>query len=237
MRAAGRIAAEVLAYLRSQVRPGACASDLDRMAREEILRRGATPAFLGYRGFPAAVCVSVNCEVVHGIPSAQKIFRSGDIVSLDFGVLYEGYYGDTALSVGVGEVPVEVRRLMEVTEEALQKAISVSYPGNRLGDIGHIIQGCAHRAGLSVVRDFVGHGIGRNLHEEPQVLNYGAQGTGLRLVEGMVLAIEPMFNLGTSEVAVLEDGWTVVTCDGRPSAHFEHTVAITEQGPEVLTKI
>jgi methionyl aminopeptidase len=198
-------------------------------------KRGARPAFKGYRDYPFSLCVSVNEEVVHGFPS-QRTLKSGDIVSLDFGVRFNGYYGDAALTVAVGTVSETASRLMKVTEESLYLGIEEARVGNRLGDISAAVQGHVEKAGFSVVRDFVGHGIGRNLHEDPQVPNFGKKGRGIVLKAGMVLAIEPMINEGTYKVAVLDDGWTVVTEDRKLSAHFEHSVAITESGPEILSR-
>jgi len=200
------------------------------------LRRGARPAFKGYRGYPYSLCTSVNSEVVHGMPSEREL-KEGDIVSLDFGVLHDGYYGDAAVTVPVGEISPAARRLLRVTEEALYRGISAARAGNRIGDISAAIQGHVEAAGFSVVRDLVGHGIGKSLHEDPQVPNYGSSGRGIELKPGMVFAIEPMVNEGTYRVDVLRDGWTVVTADGKLSAHFEHSVAVTENGPVILSRI
>lgn len=240
MRRAGQIVAEVLDRLRAAVRPGVSTIELDRIAEEITRKRGAVPAFKGYqvgtRVFPASLCVSINEEVVHGIPSPRTL-RDGDIVGLDFGVQLDGYYADAALTVPVGTVSAEALRLLTVTREALEAGIGSLRVGNRLGDLSHAIQRRAEGAGYSIVREFVGHGIGRRLHEEPQVPNFGEPGRGRLLREGMVLAIEPMVNLGGPGVMVKDDGWTAVTRDGSLSAHFEHSVALTESGPEVLTAL
>jgi methionyl aminopeptidase len=230
-----RIVAQVLGALRDAVKPGVSTLELDRISEKWIVERGGRPAFKGYRGFPSTLCVSVNDEVVHGIPSS-RVLKEGDLVGLDLGAIVDGYYGDAAITVPVGRVDEEARRLMRVTEEALRRGIEQCRPGRRLSDISNAVQVHAEEAGYSVVREFVGHGIGRSLHEEPQVPNFGPPGQGPRLKSGMVLAIEPMVNQGGEEVRVLSDGWTVVTKDGLLSAHFEHTVAITENGPVVLTR-
>lgn len=241
MRRAGQIVAEVLERLQEAVRPGVTTLELDRIAEEITVKRGAVPAFKGYRVagrvFPRSLCVSVNDEVVHGIPSASRALREGDIVGLDFGVVVEGYYGDAAVTVPVGSISDEARHLVDATRESLWQGIRTIQVGSRLGDLSHAIQSYAEGAGLSVVREFVGHGIGRHLHEEPQVPNFGEPGKGRLLREGMVLAIEPMLNLGEPGVRVKEDGWTAVTRDGSLSAHFEHSVAITADGPVVLTTL
>lgn len=234
IRKSSSLVARALRKVREAIRPGITTAELDRIAEETIRRGGGVPAFKGYRGFPASLCVSVNEEVVHGIPGRRRL-KEGDIVSLDLGVLMDGYYGDAAITVPVGEVSELAKRLLQVTEEALYRGIEKARAGNRLFDISHAIQRWVEAAGFSVVRDFVGHGIGRALHEEPQVPNFGPPNQGPRLDVGMVLAIEPMVNTGTWRVRVLENGWTVVTADGGLSAHFEHTVAITEGGPEILS--
>jgi methionyl aminopeptidase len=240
MRRANVIVAEVLCELKQRVTPGVTTLDLDAVAEELTLKKKAIPAFKGYnvagRIYPRCLCASVNEEIVHGIPSTRPL-REGDIIGLDYGVIYEGYYGDSAVTVGVGRVSEEARRLMEVTERALYKGIEQLYDGKRLGDLGHAVQQCAEGAGYSVVRAFVGHGIGRKLHEEPPVPNYGEPDRGLRLREGMVLAIEPMVNAGSHEVEIKEDGWTAVTKDGSLAAHFEHSVAITKDGPVILSQL
>jgi methionyl aminopeptidase len=228
--------AQILEALKKIIRPGVTTLELDRYCEELTLQKGGKPAFKGYRGYPFSLCTSVNEEVVHGMPSDRKL-REGDIVSLDFGIYHQGLYGDAAVTVPVGEVSDEAGRLMQVTEEALYKAIGQARAGNRLGDISAAIQNHAEAAGYSVVRDLVGHGIGRSLHEDPQVPNYGREGRGIELRPGIVLAIEPMVNAGTHAVKVLQDGWTVVTSDGKLSAHFEHSVAIMENGPFILSRI
>ena len=241
MRRAGQIVAEVLARLQQEVKPGVTTLELDRIAEEITRKRGAVPAFKGYqvagRVFPASLCVSINDEVVHGIPSADRVLKEGDIIGCDFGVVVDGYYGDAAVTVPVGKVTEEAQHLVDATRESLWAGIRTIQVGARLGDLSHAIQKHAEGAGLSVVREFVGHGIGRHLHEEPQVPNFGEPGTGRLLREGMVLAIEPMLNLGEPGVMVKEDGWTAVTRDGSLSAHFEHSVAVTVDGPVVLTAL
>lgn len=236
LRRSGRIVREILDAIRAEVKPGVSTLDLEKLAAERIKKHGATPAFRGYRGYPCCLCASVNQEIVHGIPS-NRILREGDIVSLDTGVIVDGFYGDSALTVPVGEISGPLQRLLKVTEESLECAISQARVGNRLGDISAAVQRHAEKAGFSVVREFVGHGIGRALHEEPQVPNFGRAGHGPVLKEGMVLAIEPMVNAGGPEVRVLEDHWTAVTADGAFSAHFEHMVAVTSDGPDVLTQL
>lgn len=236
MRAASRIVAEVLAIVAAACRPGITTGELDRIAEQETIRRRGKPAFKGYRGFPGALCASVNHEVVHGIPGT-RVLEEGDIVGLDFGVLYEGYYGDAAVTVPIGKVVPEVERLLRVTEECLYHGIRQMVPGNHLSDISRAIQTHAEAHGYSVVREFGGHGIGRKLHEDPWVHNYVADGRGVRLERGLVLALEPMINMGGAQVKILPDGWTVVTADGMPSAHFEHTVAVGDDGPEILTRL
>jgi methionyl aminopeptidase len=236
MRAAGRIVAEVLAKLESLIKPGVTSAELDRLAERECLRHGAQPAFKGYGGFPYTLCASPNDRVVHGFPD-QRPLLDGEILSIDFGVLYQGFYGDAAITVPVGRVDDGTAKLVAATREALMQAIARAVPGGRLSDISHAVQGWVEPLGFSVVRDFVGHGIGRKLHESPQLPNFGAPGQGPRLKPGMTLAIEPMINAGVAGVRILEDGWTAVTQDGKRSAHFEHTVAITERGPEILTRI
>ena len=232
---AGKIVAQTLGVLSQALRPGLSTKELDAIAQEELSRHKAKPAFLGYQGFPASLCVSINSEVVHGIPSARRNITSGDIVSLDFGCILEGFYADAAVTVGVGRISEEARKLIEVTREALMRGIVEMVPNARLGDISSAVQNHVEAHGFSVVRDFVGHGIGRALHEDPPVPNYGKPGTGMRLSPGLVLAIEPMVNAGGPEVETLEDGWTAITRDSSLSAHFEHTVALTEKGPQILT--
>jgi methionyl aminopeptidase len=218
------------------VQPGISTGELDRFAESRCKDLGVKPAFKGYHGFPACVCISVNDEVVHGIPSKKRVLQAGDIVGMDFGVIYDGWFGDSARTVPVGNVSKEALDLMARTEESLRRGIDQARAGNRIFDIGHAIQNYVEGFGYGVVREFVGHGIGRALHEEPQVPNFGPRGKGLALKEGMVLAIEPMINAGSHEVRVLSDGWTAVTADRSLSAHFEHTVAITPEGPRVLTE-
>ncbi len=236
MRAANQLVARVLESLRLLVVPGATTAEIDREAERQVRDAGALPAFKGYRGYPATVCASVNEEVVHGIPSARALVE-GDILSLDMGVKLDGYYGDCAATFPVGAVGAEVGRLLDVTRESLLRGIAQVRIGGRVSDIGHAVQEHVESHGFSVVREFVGHGIGAQLHEEPQVPNYGPAGRGARLAEGMVLAIEPMVNMGRAAVKVLSDGWTAVTVDGSLSAHFEHTVAVTTDGPWVLTEL
>lgn len=233
-RAAGFVAA-ILAELEAMVAPGVTTADLDRAAERLTREGGAEPAFKGYRGYPATLCASVNDEVVHGIPSESRTLQEGDIVSLDMGVKLDGFYGDSAVTVSVGAVPATTQALLAATSEALEVGIAQAQVGSRLSDIGHAIQSCVESHGFSIVREFVGHGIGERLHEEPQIPNYGAPGRGPKLAAGMVLAIEPMVAMGRPETRVLGDGWTAVTRDGSLAAHFEHTIALTPDGPLVLT--
>ena len=235
MREAGRLVGEVLAELAAAVAPGVSTAELDALAERRIARAGATPAFKGYHGYPATICASINDEVIHGIPSGRRILNEGDIISIDVGASLDGYFGDSAITLAVGQVSEGTATLLRVTEEALYKAIERARPGNRVSDIGHAVQLHVEAYGFSVVREFVGHGIGQRMHEEPQVPNYGEPGRGPRMTEGMVLAIEPMVNAGKPAVKVLADGWTAVTRDGSLSAHFEHTVAVTRDGPWILT--
>ncbi|HEY7927028.1 MAG: type I methionyl aminopeptidase [Candidatus Dormibacteria bacterium] len=234
MRASGKILGACLAHLAAEVRDGITTLDLDRQADTFIRDHGCIPGFLGYQGFPNSLCVSVNDEVVHGIPG-PRVISDGDLVSLDCGLILDGWWADSGLSVACGVASAEVNALIEVTREALERGIAQARPGNHIGDIGHAVQTYAQAHGYSLVREYVGHGIGRNMHEAPQVPNYGEPGTGNELKPGYVLAIEPMVNLGGAQVRVLDDDWTVATVDGRLSCYFEHTVAITENGPEVLT--
>jgi methionyl aminopeptidase len=234
LRKANAIVAEVLEKLTAAVAPGVTTSELDQIAERVILSRGAIPAFKGYRGFPCSACISINEQVVHGIPDSRKL-REGDIVSIDVGTNLNGYFGDAAITLPVGEVDREGKRLLEVTEKALSIGIEMARVGNRLFDISHAIQAWVESHGFSVVRDFVGHGIGQSLHEEPQIPNFGSPRQGPRLERGMIFALEPMVNEGTYEVKILRDGWTVVTADGKRSAHFEHTIAITDGEPEILS--
>lgn len=236
MRRGGRILAEVKDLLRRLVAPGITTKEIDGEVEAFILARGATPAFKGYRGYPATVCVSINHEVVHGIPSPRRRLAPGDIVGLDLGCIVEGYYADCAITLPVGTVPPRVQELLDVTRESLDKAIVQCRPGNRLGDVSHAVQRHCESHGFGVVRAFVGHGIGRQLHEDPQIPNVGEPGRGPVLKAGMVLAIEPMVTMGSYEVRILEDQWTAVTADGSWAAHFEDTIAITEDGPEILTR-
>jgi methionyl aminopeptidase len=235
MRVANMLVADVLAELAGMVAPGVTTGDLDAAAEKLVRANGAEPAFKGYRGYPATLCASVNEQVVHGIPSGRTL-GDGDIISLDMGVKLNGFYGDSAITVPVGRVGEDVLHLLQVTQDALDRGIAQVKVGARVSDIGHAIQMHVEKNGFSVVREFVGHGIGAALHEEPQIANYGAPGHGPRLAEGMVLAIEPMVNMGRPAVKVLSDGWTAVTRDGSLSAHFEHTVAVTKDGPMVLTQ-
>ncbi len=235
MRRAGAVAGAILERLRGLVAPGLTTGEIDSIAREELKKRGAKPAFLNYHGFPAVICVSINHEVVHGIPSDKRALAEGDIVGLDFGAVVDRFYGDCAVTVGVGRVSPEAERLMRVTRESLERGIAAVKAGARVGDIGAAVQTHAEGAGYGVVRDFVGHGIGRALHEEPPIPNFGKPGTGPRLKSGMTIAIEPMVNAGGIEVETLSDGWTAVTKDRKLSAHFEHTVLVTEEGADILT--
>jgi methionyl aminopeptidase len=237
MRRAGRVVHDVLLVLRAHVKPGVTTLDLDQVAEAELAKVGAKAAFKGYGGFPAVLCASINSEVVHGIPSAKRVLKEGDIVSLDFGAFVEGFCGDSAITVIVGDkVDPVTARLVKVTEASLQEAIKVVRPGATLGDVGAAVQSAVEAEGFSVVRDFVGHGIGVHMHEDPQVPNFGHAGKGMKLRAGMVIAIEPMVNAGKPDVLVLDDGWTAVTADGSMSAHFEHTVAVTATGARVLTE-
>ncbi len=236
MRTAGRIVADTIDRVLGAVRAGISTADLDQVAEEEIHRQAATPSFKGYKGFPASICASLNDEVVHGIPSPKRSLKAGDILSLDFGAIWEGYHADSAVTVFVGEPPsAEAEKLVRVTEEALEAAISQVRPGGRLSDVSHAVEQVVEGAGFSVVREYVGHGIGRSLHEDPQIPNYGPPGRGPELRPGLVLAVEPMVTMGDWPTRVLADDWTVVTADGSPAAHFEHTIAVTEDGHEVLT--
>jgi len=237
MRAANVVVAEVLDILRGLVKPGINTMELEERAEEETRLRGVIPAFKGYYGFPWCLCVSLNNVVVHGMPSKEAVLQEGDILGMDFGVLRKGFYGDSAITVPVGEISSPAQKLLDVTATSLEKAIEAAVPGNTLGDISSAVQRYVEADGFSVVRDFVGHGIGRKLHEAPQVPNFGRAGKGIKLQTGMVLAIEPMINQGGYKTRVLDDGWTAVTADGALSAHFEHTVAITEDGPYVLSRI
>ena len=235
MRRGGHILAEVVDLLGNFVKPGMSTLEVDEEVESFIRERGAVPALKGYRGFPATVCISINEEVVHGIPSAQRRMKEGDIVGFDLGCIVEGYYADCAVTLPLGEIPPRVQELLDVTRESLEKAIAQCRPGRRLSDVSHAVQHHVEPHGFGVVRTFVGHGIGRALHEEPQVPNFGDPGRGPQLKPGMVLAIEPMVTMGSYDVKILDDGWTAVTKDGGLAAHFEHTIAVTDDGPEVLT--
>jgi methionyl aminopeptidase len=234
MRRAGRVVAEMHERCTAAARPGVTTAELDKVAREVLDRRSARSNFLNYHGFPAVICTSPNDVIVHGIPGDYRL-EEGDILSLDCGAIIEGYHGDAAVTIPIGEVTPEARKLMEVTEESLRQAIQVIRDGNRLSDIGHTVQTVAEGAGFSVVREYVGHGIGTAMHEEPQIPNYGPPGRGIKLKVGHVFAVEPMVNAGGPGTLLMDDGWTVVTADGSLSAHFEHTIAVTDDGPEVLT--
>jgi methionyl aminopeptidase len=235
MREAGRLVGEVLSELAAAVAPGVSTADLDDLAEKRIRQAGATPAFKGYHGYPATICASINDEVIHGIPSGRRVLNEGDIISIDVGASLDGYFGDSAVTLPVGQISESAASLLRVTEESLYKAIGSAKAGKRVSDIGHAVQKHVEAYGFSVVREFVGHGIGQKMHEEPQIPNYGEPGHGPRLAEGMVLAIEPMVNAGTAAVKVLADGWTAVTRDKSLSAHFEHTVAVTAGEPWILT--
>lgn len=236
MRKAGRMVAEILQLLRERIKPGVTTLELDRLAEERCNKWNARPAFKGYGGFPFTICASPNDRVVHGFPN-QQVLVEGDIISIDFGLIIDGFYGDSAVTIPVGAIDETTQRLLDVTKESLDLGIAAAQPGGRLSDISHAVQARVERDHFSVVREFVGHGIGRQLHEDPQIPNYGPPARGPQLKAGMTLAIEPMVNIGLPAVKVLEDGWTAVTTDGRRSAHFEHTIAITENGPEILTRL
>jgi methionyl aminopeptidase len=235
LREVNQVVARVLAELRDTVAVGVTTAELDALAEQRLREADAKPAFKGYHGYPATICASINEQIVHGIPSSRKL-AAGDVVSIDMGAILDGYYGDAAVTVPVGEVEERAAELLRVTEEALYRAIAVVRPGARVSDIGHAVQAHVEAHGFSVVREFVGHGVGRSLHEEPQIPNYGAPGRGPRLAEGMVLAIEPMVNIGDPAIRILDDGWTAVTRDGSWSAHFEHSVAVTATGVEILSR-
>ena len=243
MRHAGTILADVLSALEGELRPGVSTAELDAIAERMIRGAGAIPSFLGYGGsrdtvpFPGSICVSINDEVVHGIPSARRRIEDGDVVGLDIGCIWQGWHADTARTFAIGALPERLTRLIDATRRGMEAGISAAVPGNRLGDIGAAVEAVAKEHGYGVVRHLVGHGIGTAMHEDPQVPNYGRPGTGMRIEAGMCFAIEPMFNLGGDDVALLDDGWTVVTADGSISAHFEDTIAVTPSGPEVLTRV
>ncbi len=237
MRQSCRMVAKVLEELKTYIKEGLTTKQIEQFIENLIIKMGGIPAFKGYRGYPASACISINEQVVHGIPSEKVFVKEGDIVSVDVGVLYESFYGDAAYTYPVGKISDEAQRLLKVTEEALYKGIAEARVGNRIGDISSAIQRHVESNGFSVVRAFVGHGIGRSLHEEPQIPNFGTKGVGPKLKKGMTLAIEPMVNAGTYGVKILSDGWTTVTEDGSLSAHFEHTIAVTDNEPEILTKL
>lgn len=236
MEKACRISAEALQLAGELIQPGMSTKELDRKLHEYIKKQGAVPSFLGYGGFPGCACISLNDQVIHGIPSDKVIIKEGDIVKVDVGAYIDGYHGDNAATYGVGEISPEAKQLMDATKESLHKAIEMAVPGNRLGDIGYAVQSHVEQFGFAVVRDYVGHGVGHNLHESPEVPNYGKPGHGTRLLPGMTIAIEPMINAKGAEVKVMKDGWTVLTVSGSLSAHFEHTIAITSDGPVILTR-
>ncbi len=235
MRAAGRVVAEMHERIRAAVRPGVTTAELDAIGRAVIDERGATSNFLGYHGFPAVICASPNDVIVHGIPG-EVVLAEGDIISIDCGAVVDGWHGDAAFTMGVGEIAPEAARLLEVTEASLAAGIAAMVPGNRLGDIGAAVQGVVEAAGFSVVREYVGHGIGRAMHEKPDVPNYGTAGKGAKLLPGVTLAVEPMVTMGEAEVWEAEDGWTVLSADGSWAAHFEHTIVVGDHGPEILTR-
>ena len=235
IRRAAQLTAQVRDSVAKLAKPGITTFDLDQLAGELIRETGGKSAFLGYRGYPGNICISVNDEVIHGIPGS-RVIREGDVVSIDVGAYYKGYHGDNAFTFAAGSIAPEVQQLLDATQEGLRRAIQAAVPGARIGDISWAVQSYVEQFGYGVVKEYVGHGVGRELHEEPEVPNYGRPGHGVRLVPGMVIAIEPMVNMGTAAVRVLKDKWTVVTQDGKPSAHFENTIAITENGPVILTK-
>ncbi len=237
MRDAGRITGEAILAAGEIIKPGITTAEIDRVIRKHIEKNGAYPSFLGYGGFPASACVSVNDEVIHGIPSNKRVLEEGDIVKIDVGANYRGYNGDSARTFAVGRISPEAEQLIRVTEECFCKAVEAITEGSRVGDIGHAIQTHAEAHGFGVVRRYIGHGVGADLHEDPEVPNFGRPGRGVRLIKGMTIAIEPMINIGGYEVIEMPDGWTVKTCDGSLSAHYEHTIAITANGPELLTKV
>ena len=236
MRRGGQVLAAVMTMLRGFVKPGMSTLEIDEEVEAFIVARGAKPAFKGYRGFPATVCISINEEIVHGIPSPHRRVKEGDIVGLDLGCIVEGYYADCAFTMAIGEIPPRVHELLDVTRQSLELAIEQCRPGQRLSDVSHAVQEHVEAHGFGIVRAFVGHGIGRNLHEDPQIPNFGEPGRGPQLKPGMVLAIEPMVTMGSYDVKILDDGWTAVTRDGSLAAHFEHTIAVTDNGPDVLTR-
>lgn len=237
MREACRISAGALDLIGRAVEPGVTTAELDRIAEQYILSQGGTPNFKNYQGYPATACISINHEVIHGIPNKNRVLKPGDIVSVDLGAKFGGYHGDNAATFAVGDISPDAKRLIDTTRESLYEGIKMARAGGRIGDIGYAVQSYVEARGYSVVRDFVGHGIGTNLHEAPEVPNFGILGRGIRLLPGMTIAIEPMVNAGKPDVKVMPDGWTVLTKDGSLSAHFEHTVAITPDGPQIMTKL
>ena len=237
MKVAGRITGEALLVAEEAIRPGISTKEIDKKIREYIEKCNARPTFLGYGGFPGSACISINEEVIHGIPSEKKILREGDIVKVDVGACYRGYNGDSARTFAVGKISDEAQRLIEVTKASFFEGVKNALHGNRIGDIGSAVEDCVTAAGFSVVRKFVGHGVGAELHEDPEVPNFGTPGRGVRIYNGMTLAIEPMVNVGTGDVKVLGDGWTVITADKKLSAHYEHSIAVTEDGPILLTDV
>ncbi|MBR3144542.1 MAG: type I methionyl aminopeptidase [Clostridia bacterium] len=237
MREACRISAGALKIAGEAVEPGVTTAEIDEIAEKYILKEGGGPNFKNYQGYPATACISINNEVIHGIPSKRRVIKAGDIVSIDLGAKFDGYNGDNAATFACGEISDEAKRLIDTTRESLYKGIAAAVVGGRIGDIGHAVQTYAEERGFSVVREFVGHGVGTELHESPEVPNFGTQGRGIRLMPGMTIAIEPMINSGKQNVKIMPDGWTVLTTDGSLSAHFEHTIAITPDGPQILTKV
>lgn len=235
MKEACRISAGALKLVGEAVKPGVTTAELDKIAEKYILSQGATPNFKGYQGYPATACISINNEVIHGIPNTKRVIKEGDIVSVDLGACYMGYHGDNAATFAAGEISPDAKRLIDTTKESLYEGIKMACVGNRIGDISYAVQSYVEARGYSVVRKFVGHGVGTSLHEAPEVPNFGTRGRGVRLAAGMTLAIEPMVNIGDYDVKILPDGWTVLTKDGSLSAHFEHTIAITPNGPQILT--
>ena len=235
LKIAGKIVGDTHVYLTKYIKPGITTNELDKLAYDFIISKGAIPSFLNYGGYPASICTSINDEVVHGIPSNRKL-KSGDIISIDIGACYKGYHGDSAWTYPVGEIDNDKKKLLEYTEASLFEGLNMVKPGNKIGDIGYAIETYAKAHNLGVVKELVGHGVGKNLHEQPDVPNYGNKNTGLTLKEGMVIAVEPMLNLGTSDIYILDDDWTIITADSLPSAHFEHTVLVTKNGYEILTK-
>lgn len=235
LRIAGQIVGDTHNYLKQFIKPGITTKELDKLAYDYIISRDATPSFLNYEGYPASICTSVNEEVVHGIPS-DRVLQEGDIISIDIGACYKGYHGDSAWSYPVGDISEEKKNLLEHTEKSLYEGLSVIKPGMKIGDIGYAVEQYALKHKLGVVKELVGHGVGKHLHESPDVPNYGKKNTGMTLRKGMVIAVEPMLNLGTADIYILDDDWTIITADDKPSAHFEHTIVVTKDGYEILTK-